>query len=109
MNMSSDRKLNKNAVSSENNYDEALVSMIMKSQEEWQSTLDAISDYIFLLNMDGVIKRANVAFSRRFGRHPREVVGQLVYEVFRSEFSSLGDTVKKLAACKAPEMAEIEE
>ncbi|MHB8883350.1 MAG: two-component system sensor histidine kinase NtrB [Thermodesulfovibrionales bacterium] len=56
---------------------------IKKSQHQWQTTLDAITDYIFVIDRNREIKRANLSFSRRFNKHPKDVVGMKVDQLFQ--------------------------
>lgn len=59
------------------------VAGIKKSQHQWQTTLDAITDYIFVIDRNREIKRANLSFSRRFNKHPKDVVGMKVDQLFQ--------------------------
>ncbi len=58
---------------------------IMKSQKQWQATVDAITDLIFVTGKDRLIKRVNLSFSAKFGRHPKDVIGVRVDELFDLE------------------------
>ncbi|MBA4373193.1 MAG: hypothetical protein C0402_10075 [Thermodesulfovibrio sp.] len=58
---------------------------IVKSQKQWQATVDAITDLIFVTGRDRLIKRVNISFSAKFSRHPKEVVGMRVDELFNLE------------------------
>lgn len=57
------------------------VDEIVKSQGEWQATIDAVGDYLFVIGRDGMIRRSNLSFARRFGRHPREIIGMNVHDL----------------------------
>jgi len=60
-------------------------SEIVKSQKQWQATVDAITDLIFVTGKDRLIKRVNLSFSAKFNRHPKEVIGMRVDELFNLE------------------------
>ncbi|MGC2061825.1 MAG: ATP-binding protein [Thermodesulfovibrionales bacterium] len=60
-------------------------SVVVNSQKQWQATVDAITDLIFVIGRDRLIKRVNVSFSARFNRHPKEVIGMRVDELFKLE------------------------
>jgi PAS domain S-box-containing protein len=53
----------------------AFVEKVIKSQEHWQATIDAVRDYIFVVNSGWAIIKANISFAERFGKHPRDIVG----------------------------------
>lgn len=58
---------------------------IVKSQKQWQATVDAITDLIFVVGRDRLIKRANRAFAVRFNRHPKDMLGKRADELFELE------------------------
>lgn len=47
----------------------------------WQSTFDAISDAVVLLNADGIIDRCNRAFCALMKKNPEEIVGHALSDV----------------------------
>ena len=55
---------------------------ILRSQQQWMSIIDAITDYIFVLDSDRVLVKVNRAFASAVGRHPRDVVGKKIGDVF---------------------------
>ncbi|MBI5634128.1 MAG: PAS domain S-box protein [Nitrospirae bacterium] len=63
------------------NLDNEFIDKIIKSQEHWQSTIDAVQDYIFVIDRNHVIRNANLSFARRFQKHPREIIGLNVDEL----------------------------
>lgn len=69
---------------SENNkttiYEES-IDAIRNSKEQWQSIIDAVSDYIFVIDDNLVIRRSNMAFAMRFHKHPREIIGLKINEL----------------------------
>ncbi|HEV8640101.1 MAG TPA: response regulator [Methylomirabilota bacterium] len=48
----------------------------------WQTTFDAISEGIAILNTSGTILQCNEAFLRIFGRPPSEIVGRPIWELW---------------------------
>jgi two-component system NtrC family sensor kinase len=55
--------------------DNEILERIIKSRKHWQTTVDAVKDYIFVIDKNQVIKNANLSFASRFQRHPREIIG----------------------------------
>jgi PAS domain S-box-containing protein len=47
-----------------------------KSLQEWNSTFDAISDIICIIDLDGKITHCNNAATRLFNKHKEEFIGQ---------------------------------
>ena len=58
-----------------------LFETVARGKREWEQTFDAISDGIFISNSDYLLIRANKAFARTFGKHPRDVIGKKCYEI----------------------------
>lgn len=65
--------------------DSAFIEKIIKSQEHWQSTIDAVKDYIFVIDRTHCIRKANISFADRFQKHPREIIGSNVNELLNFE------------------------
>lgn len=61
--------------------DNEFIEKIIKSQEHWQLTIDAVKDYIFVIDRSHIIRKANVSFANRFQKHPREIIGLNVNEL----------------------------
>lgn len=59
------------------------VKIISHSQKEWQDTFDNISDLVSIHDREFNVIRANMAFARHFGLHPREVINRKCYELFK--------------------------
>jgi PAS domain S-box-containing protein len=59
--------------------------MILQAKEELERTFDTISDMVFLVDNQGVIRRINKALASRLGLSPREVVGRTCIEVLGVE------------------------
>lgn len=57
------------------------VEKIVRSQEHWQTTIDAVRDYIFVIGGDHIVRKANLAFAERFQKHPRDIIGLNVDEL----------------------------
>ncbi|MEM7354542.1 MAG: response regulator, partial [Acidobacteriota bacterium] len=53
-----------------------LLKVVEQGKKQWESTFDAISDPIAIVEADGSILRVNLAFCRRFNTTFLEVVGQ---------------------------------
>jgi PAS domain S-box-containing protein len=58
------------------------VRAILRSQQQWMSIIDAITDYIFVLDSDRFLVKVNQSFAAAVGRHPRDIVGNKVSDVF---------------------------
>lgn len=65
--------------------DREFVEKIIRSQEHWQATIDAVRDYIFVIGGDHIIRKANLAFAERFQRHPKETIGLNIDELLSFE------------------------
>ncbi len=55
---------------------------ILRSQKQWMSIIDAITDYIFVLDSDRILVKVNNSFASAIGRHPRDIVGNRIESVF---------------------------
>jgi len=55
---------------------------ILRSQRQWVSIIDAITDYIFVLDSTWHLVKVNHTFASAVGRHPRDIVGKKINEVF---------------------------
>lgn len=60
----------------------ALFRQIHKSQKWWQNIIDAITDYLFVIDRDYRILRTNKAFANLFGREPADIIMKPYYELF---------------------------
>ncbi len=58
---------------------------IMSSRKQWMSLIDAITDYIFVLDEEQALVKVNRTFASAIGRHPRELVGKRIKDVFGLE------------------------
>jgi len=68
-----------------------LLLTITAAKKEWEATVDAIEDPIFVTDFDYNILRANLATFRKLGKGVTEVLGQKCYLIFHCSDSSIGD------------------
>lgn len=61
-------------------------NVIIRSQKRWMSILDAITDYIFVIDDQHRLLNVNRAFAAVFNMHPRKVVGKKCCEIFGADF-----------------------
>jgi len=59
-----------------------LFQQIWKSQKWWQSIMDAIKDYLFVLDNKCRILRTNKAFADLFGKEPADIIMTPYYELY---------------------------
>jgi PAS domain S-box-containing protein len=59
-----------------------LFQQIWKSQKWWQSIIDAIKDYLFVLDNNYRILRTNKAFANLFGKEPADIIMTRYYELY---------------------------
>ncbi len=69
-------------------YEEQYTEVIPRSQKQWMSIIDAITDYIFVLDNEQTLVKVNHAFAEAIGRHPREIVGNRLADVFDLDIPS---------------------
>jgi PAS domain S-box-containing protein len=58
-----------------------LLSTVGKAKSEWETTFDALTDLITILDKDYRIIRANEATFIRFGLKPEEMIGRRCFEI----------------------------
>jgi signal transduction histidine kinase len=63
--------------------------LIRESQQIWMSIIDGIRDYIFIVDDQLKIFRANRSLSEAFAKHPRDIIGRDLRELFGSNSSCL--------------------
>ncbi len=78
---------------------------ILRSQKQWVSIIDAITDYIFVLDSDRIVVKVNNAFASAIGRHPRNIVGNRIEDVFDLDIPSEA-TLKAVLDDGAPRIYE---
>lgn len=59
-----------------------LLLAITAAKKEWEATVDAIEDSIFVTDFDYNILRANLATFRKLGKGVNEIVGHKCYKIF---------------------------
>jgi signal transduction histidine kinase len=60
----------------------------LRSQKQWQAILDAITDYICVVDEGRRLVKVNNAFAAAFGKTPREVIGKQCSELFGKDILS---------------------
>jgi PAS domain S-box-containing protein len=84
------------------------IENIIESQKKWRAIIDAIMNYIFVIDEDGVIVRANKSFAQRFEKHPRDIVGQNFYDFCGSITFDLKNMIKTSIKSGMPVSEEIQ-
>jgi PAS domain S-box-containing protein len=59
-----------------------LAQAVIRSQKQWMSIIDAITDFIFVLDGNQGIVQVNNAFASTIGNHPRTLIGKKIRDVF---------------------------
>lgn len=59
-----------------------LFKRIYRSQKWWQNIIDAITDYLFVIDKNYKILRTNKAFAGLFGKEPADIIMKPYYELF---------------------------
>lgn len=70
-------------------------SIISESRRQWMGMLDAITDFIFLTDQDGIIVRTNRALATAFGKHPKELIGHKCDEFVQIDLPRIDGTEKE--------------
>jgi PAS domain S-box-containing protein len=60
-----------------------LFNAIKEAKTEWETTFDAMSELIYMQDLDGQIIRVNRAMARRLKFEPQKIVGSRAEEVFK--------------------------
>ena len=55
---------------------------IFRSQKWWQNIIDAIRDYLFVIDNDYRILKTNKAFANLFGQEPADIIMKPYYELY---------------------------
>ncbi len=74
-----------------------LLQTVTAAKKEWEATVDALDDPIFVTDFDYKILRANLATFRRLRKGVKDVVGHKCYEVFHHSNHALDDCPGKRA------------
>lgn len=59
-----------------------LAQEVIRSQKQWLSIIDAITDFIFVLDETQTIAQVNNSFATAIGTNPRSVIGKKIRDVF---------------------------
>jgi CheY-like chemotaxis protein len=70
------------------------------SQQLWVSIIDGIRDYIFIVDDQLRIFRANRSLSEAFAKHPRDIIGKDLRELFGSNSSRLIGGITRKRVCQ---------
>ncbi len=81
---------------------------ILESQKKWRAIIDAITNYIFVINAKGVIVKANKSFAQRFNKHPREIVGMNLHELCGMDVPHRDSMIKTAIASGMPVSDEVQ-
>ncbi len=57
-------------------------SAILRSQKQWMFILDAMTDFIFVIDDGNRLLKVNTAFATAFGMHPNEMIGKPCSDLF---------------------------
>lgn len=76
-----------------------LFKQIYRSQKWWQNIIDAITDYLFVIDNEYRILRTNKAFASLFGKEPADIIMKPYYELYGlkgpHEWCETPDTIRK--------------
>lgn len=61
-----------------------LLVAVTSAKKEWEATVDAIEDPIFIADFDYTIIRANLALFQKLGKGVKEVIGRKCYEILHA-------------------------
>ena len=87
MTVSNDRIAAKQAPDGDHPFSSEYVQAISQSQRQWMAIIDAMTDYIFVLDEETNIVKVNSSLAASVGRHPRELIGASVHEVLGEELT----------------------
>jgi PAS domain-containing protein len=74
-----------------------LFSTVSAGKKQWEATVDAVEEPIFVTDFDFKILRANLATFRALQKGVHEVIGQKCYEIFHCSDAPLDDCPGKRA------------
>jgi PAS domain-containing protein len=98
------RALHQASLSQENR---RLLSIVTAAKKQWEATVDAIDDPIFLTDFDYNILRANLATYRKLGKGVDEVLGKKCYEIFHCSDHILDDCPGKRAMISGEMVSDV--
>ncbi len=64
------------------------VLAIIRSQKQWMSIIDAITDHIIVLDDAQRLVKVNSSFAQAINMHPRNIIGKKLQDVFESDISN---------------------
>jgi two-component system, sporulation sensor kinase E len=68
---------------------------LRRAAEEWRKTFDSINDWVYILDKESRIVRANKAFAGYFHQNPKEVLGKTCGELIGDARNPLRDYLQK--------------
>ncbi len=74
-----------------------LLLAVTAAKKEWEATVDAMEDPIFVTDFDYNILRANLGTFRKLGKGVKEVIGKKCYKIFHCSENVLDDCPGKRA------------
>lgn len=74
-----------------------LLLTVTAAKKEWEATVDAIEDPIFVTDFDYTILRANLKTFQRLGKGVKDIIGRKCFEVFHCMHEPPGDCPGKQA------------
>ncbi|NTW65156.1 MAG: PAS domain-containing protein [Nitrospirae bacterium] len=77
---------------------------VIRSQKQWMAVMDAITDYIFVVDEGHRLVKVNNSFAAAFGMSPREVIGRQCAELFGMDI--LGDCTFAAGSDQSPRTVE---
>lgn len=99
------RVLRQTALARENR---RLHAAIAAAKAEWEATVDAIEDPIFIIDFDHNIKRANLAFFKKLNKGVSEVIGkkctQVIQDISDEQTDSICKKIKETGSSVTMEM-----
>jgi two-component system NtrC family sensor kinase len=66
-----------------------LEKSIKKSRQMWMAIIDGIKDFIFIVDEESKIFGANRALAQLFGKHPKDLLGKNIKELFEEDLLSV--------------------
>jgi DNA-binding response OmpR family regulator len=84
-----------------------LLSTVTAAKKQWEATVDAIDDPIFLTDFDYNIQRANLTTYRRLGKGVDKVLGKKCYEIMHCSSQMLKDCPGKRAMASGEMVSDI--
>ena len=68
-----------------------LFEWVKLTEQELENIFESISDMVYFVTEDFVVKNINKAVSRRLGKSPEEIIGKKCYEVFHGTHAPLAE------------------